>query len=440
MISAAACRPLLRASARRPPALDPVAAAVRCVRLRPLATAAGLADPPTPRGDVVGVGSRPRRGPWRHRLHHCSAVDASAARRGFASTAPPSSADGKIVRFSRLRPRQAAELEDELTERLAEMDGDERLMDPVLGRSITRRGLDWVGSVTVPSSLTCSGGEDSEVDECITATLRPTTLLHPKLHELSQSLSDVVRREMAELIRERPGWFENSDISAEDIAVRVDVRPQPASPAASRSSGRASELLHRGPALESIRHFLAVYSCKGGVGKSTIAANLAYELSSRGARVGLLDADVYGPSLPLLVRPDDPAVRKSEKGNGKMVEPIAHGGVKLMSLGYVSPDSGVPGSGPGGGAAVLRGPMAGRVVSQLLRGTDWGDLDVLVLDLPPGTGDVQLEVCQSLSLSGAVAVSTPSSLAWADVTSKSLSTFMRVSLVHCSYSFLCTDT
>ena len=165
-------------------------------------------------------------------------------------------------------------------------------------------------------------------------------------------------------------------------------------------------------------HVLAVYSCKGGVGKSTVAVNLAYRLSAMGGRVGLVDLDVYGPSLPLLVRPDDPAVRRSPPGAGlgpNAVEPITHRGVRLMSLGYVSPDSGAPGSGPGGGAAVMRGPMAGRVVRQLLHGTNWGDLDVLVLDMPPGTGDVQLEACQSLSLSGAVAVSTPSSLAWADV-------------------------
>ena len=112
-----------------------------------------------------------------------------------------------------------------------------------------------------------------------------------------------------------------------------------------------------------------------------------------GGRVGLLDLDVYGPSLPLLVRPDDPTVRQSspEIGEG-MIDPIEHRGVKLMSLGYVSPNSGVPGSGSDGGAAVLRGPMAGRVVSQLLKGTNWGELDVLVLDMPPGTGDIQIEV------------------------------------------------
>mmetsp|Transcript_17858 Transcript_17858/g.39583 ORF Transcript_17858/g.39583 Transcript_17858/m.39583 type:complete len:646 (+) Transcript_17858:42-1979(+) len=338
----------------------------------------------------------------------------STVRRGLSSSPPPP-ADDWTARFSRLRPSQAAELEDELAGRLAAAadGGDGRLYDPVLGATVTRRGLDWVGPVTVPSSLTCGGkGEDCAV----AATLRPTTLLHPRLDELARGLSDVVRDEMAGLIGDRPGWFDPDGlIAAGDVPVRVDVRVRPQPASHQRAGPSASEALRRGPALDGVGHFLAVYSCKGGVGKSTVAANLAYELSSRGARVGLLDADVHGPSLPLLVRPADPAVRRSDRLGGKMVEPIEHGGVRLMSLGFVSPDSGVPGSGPGGGAAVLRGPMAGRVVSQLLRGTDWGDLDVLVLDMPPGTGDVQLEVCQSLSLSGAVAVSTPSSLAWADV-------------------------
>jgi Mrp family chromosome partitioning ATPase len=126
--------------------------------------------------------------------------------------------------------------------------------------------------------------------------------------------------------------------------------------------------------------------------------------------VGLLDVDIYGPSLPFMVNPDDDTVRKSSLG-ASMVCPIEHNGVKLLSLGYVSSNSGIPGSGKSDNAAVLRGPMAGRVVTQLLKGTEWGDLDVLILDLPPGTGDVQLTVCQEVNLSFAVGVTTPSALA-----------------------------
>jgi Mrp family chromosome partitioning ATPase len=124
--------------------------------------------------------------------------------------------------------------------------------------------------------------------------------------------------------------------------------------------------------------------------------------------------DIYGPSLPVLIRPNDVAVRRSEKAGGKLVYPIDHCGVKVLSMGFVNNSSGVPGSGRDNGAAIMRGPMAVKVVTQLLKGTDWGELDVLLLDLPPGTGDVQLAVCQELALSGAVAVTTPSKLAAID--------------------------
>lgn len=140
---------------------------------------------------------------------------------------------------------------------------------------------------------------------------------------------------------------------------------------------------------------------------------MAYALAARGGRVGLLDLDLYGPSLPILVRPDDCTIRRSPLGPG-LVYPILHHGVKLLSLGFVNTQSGVPGSGPENGASIMKGPMAVKVVSQLVKGTDWGELDVLILDLPPGTGDVQLAVLQQLQLSGAVAVSTPSKLATSD--------------------------
>jgi Mrp family chromosome partitioning ATPase len=175
----------------------------------------------------------------------------------------------------------------------------------------------------------------------------------------------------------------------------------------------ADFLATQGPGLSEISHFLAVYSCKGGVGKSTVAVNLALELARMGGRVGLLDLDLYGPSLPVLWQPQDAAIRRSDKGKG-MILPIEEAGVKFLSLGFVNRNSGVPGSGTENGAAIMRGPMAGKVAEQLIKGTDWGPLDVLVLDLPPGTGDVQLQVCQDLSLSGAVAVTTPSKLALVD--------------------------
>ena len=335
------------------------------------------------------------------RIHHLQ----SSSRRPFSST---QSSRSKF-RFSELSSRQSAELEDELLNRLNNnnSNSDQRLMDPIIGKSLTRNGLDWIRSVSIPSSF------DKGEENVITVNLQPPTMLHPKLQEISANITQVVQEEMVQLLSNK------HTLEPHDVDVSVKINPQDITTTSNNNNSmntRETTPQSSSFALKNITHFVAVYSCKGGVGKSTIAANLAYQLSAMGGRVGLLDLDVYGPSLPLLVQPDDPTVRKSpphvQEG---MVEPILHKGVKLMSLGFVSPNSGVPGSGPNGGAAVLRGPMAGRVVSQLLKGTNWGELDVLVLDLPPGTGDVQLEVCQSLSLSGAVAVSTPSALAWADV-------------------------
>lgn len=352
------------------------------------------------------------------------------------------------IRFSELNRRDSAQLEDALFSKLNNS-SDDRLLDPILDKLISRRGgQDWIRSVSVPSSTTLLNGEENHDYEnnsvasnddadSITVTIQPPTLLHPKLDTLAENIAQLVQEEVVSMIRDHPRL---SDVCHTSIEEEEGSTIQPEATASSPSSSSSfipsnvnvtiklspraittqsttnREISNQGAALQHITHFLAVYSCKGGVGKSTIATNLAYQLASMGGRVGLLDLDVYGPSLPLLVRPDDITVRQSppEFGSG-MIEPIEHGGVKLMSLGYVSPTSGVPGSGSSGGASVLRGPMAGRVVAQLLKGTNWGNLDVLVLDLPPGTGDVQLEVCQSLSLSGAVAVSTPSSLAWADV-------------------------
>ena len=337
-----------------------------------------------------------------NRIHHLQ----SSSRRLFSST---QSSRSKF-RFSELSSRQSAELEDELLNRLNNnnnnniSNSDQRLMDPIIGKSLTRNGLDWIWSVSIPSSF------DKGEENVITVNLQPPTMLHPKLQEITSNITQVVQEEMVQLLSNK------HTLEPHDVDVSVKINPQDITTASNNMNIRETTPQSSSFALKNITHFVAVYSCKGGVGKSTIAANLAYQLSAMGGRVGLLDLDVYGPSLPILVQPDDPTVRKSpphvQEG---MVEPILHKGVKLMSLGFVSPNSGVPGSGPNGGAVVLRGPIAGRVVSQLLKGTNWGELDVLVLDLPPGTGDVQLEVCQSLSLSGAVAVSTPSALAWADV-------------------------
>ena len=168
-------------------------------------------------------------------------------------------------------------------------------------------------------------------------------------------------------------------------------------------------------ALANVQHCIAVSSCKGGVGKTTVAVNLAVSLAMRGLRVGLLDADVYGPSVPLLVPAEDNIVRRSTNRANAILPIIAKGlpNLSMLSFGHVSPQSGAPGSG-GTEAAVMRGPIASKVINQLVAGTEWGALDYLIVDMPPGTGDIQITLTQAIAFSGAVVVTTPHALSAAD--------------------------
>ena len=154
--------------------------------------------------------------------------------------------------------------------------------------------------------------------------------------------------------------------------------------------------------LRRVRHIIAVSSCKGGVGKSTTSVNLAYTLAMMGAKVGILDADVYGPSLPTMISPESP-VLEMDKDTGT-ITPVEYEGVKVVSFGFA-----------GQGSAIMRGPMVSGLINQLLTTTDWGELDYLILDMPPGTGDIQLTLCQVVPITAAVVVTTPQKLAFIDV-------------------------
>lgn len=167
----------------------------------------------------------------------------------------------------------------------------------------------------------------------------------------------------------------------------------------------SADLIGGRPPLSGVKNIIGVASGKGGVGKSTMAANLALSLSKTGAKVGLLDADIYGPSVPLMfglvnARPD---VRKE---NGKdVIIPIEKYGIKVLSIGFfVDPNQ----------ALIWRGPMATSALKQLFNDTDWGEIDYLVVDLPPGTGDIHLTLVQEVQVTGVVIISTPQEMALAD--------------------------
>ena len=149
-----------------------------------------------------------------------------------------------------------------------------------------------------------------------------------------------------------------------------------------------------------VKNLIAIGSGKGGVGKTTVSVNLAIALAAAGYKIGLMDADVYGPNVPLMM-----GVNTTPLANGERIRPLENYGVKLMSMGFLN---------PGDKPLVWRGPMLHSVIQQFLRGVDWLDLDYLLIDLPPGTGDVQLTLLQTAPVTGAVVVTTPSAVSLED--------------------------
>ncbi len=174
----------------------------------------------------------------------------------------------------------------------------------------------------------------------------------------------------------------------------------------------------KGKAIPGIKNIIAVASGKGGVGKSTVTANLAVTLARMGFSVGVLDADIYGPSMPIMfdVETEKP-ISVTVDGKSKM-KPIESYGVKMLSIGFFTAPS---------QAVIWRGPMASKALNQMIFDADWGELDFMLIDLPPGTGDIHLSIMQSLPITGAVVVSTPQAVALADA-KKGVSMFLSESI------------
>ncbi|MDG1063001.1 MAG: Mrp/NBP35 family ATP-binding protein [Flavobacteriaceae bacterium] len=198
-----------------------------------------------------------------------------------------------------------------------------------------------------------------------------------------------IEKDVTELLKKEYG---------SDITVKINMKVKAA-------ESKQNPQLIKGKPIEGIQNIVAVASGKGGVGKSTVTANLAITLSEMGFKVGILDADIYGPSIPLMfdVASERP-LSVDVDGKSKM-KPIEQYGVKVLSIGFFTQPN---------QAVIWRGPMAAKALNQLIFDAAWGDLDFLLLDLPPGTGDIHLSLMQALPITGAVVVSTPQTIALAD--------------------------
>ena len=222
--------------------------------------------------------------------------------------------------------------------------------------------------------------QDVDVDGTnVTLQLKITT----EKEEKKQAVVNAIRDKLSS-----KGNFENIRVELIDQGVQAIPASQAAAP---------------GPApLAGVKHIVAIASGKGGVGKSTVAANIAIALTQKGHKVGLLDLDIYGPSLPIIL-----GINESPKlTQDKKLIPLDRYGMKVMSFGFISGNQ-TP--------TIWRGPLVGRMTEQFFQDVIWGDLDYLILDLPPGTGDIQLTLTQKLRLSGAVIVTTPQDIALSDV-------------------------
>jgi ATP-binding protein involved in chromosome partitioning len=272
----------------------------------------------------------------------------------------------------------------------------EAVIDPATAKNVVAQGM--VGGIAV------RGGHVA-----VTLDVDPArgTALEP------------LRQACEQAVRAMPGVLSAT-------AVMTSERPAPAAPAShAHEHGRGHAHGQGAPAAKTtggggridvpgVKHIIAVASGKGGVGKSTTAVNLALGLAANGVSTGLLDADIYGPSMPRMLDVKE----KPESVDGKALKPIERYGLKTMSIGYIVNED-TP--------MIWRGPMVSSALEQMLRDVQWGELDVLVVDMPPGTGDAQLTLAQRVALAGAVIVSTPQDIALVDAR-KGLNMFRKVAV------------
>lgn len=274
----------------------------------------------------------------------------------------------------------------------------ETVMDPASGKSVVAMGM--------VSGIATRGGH-------VAITLDVDPARGPALEPLRQACEQAVRA--------------MPDVLSATAVMTAERAAPKAPPAPGARGGHSHDHAHGRPGgqaqaapgggridVPGVKHIIAVASGKGGVGKSTTAVNLALGLAAIGLSTGLLDADIYGPSMPRMLG----VTEKPESGDGKMLKPIERYGLRTMSIGYIVAED-TP--------MIWRGPMVSSALEQMLRDVHWGELDVLVVDMPPGTGDAQLTLAQRVALAGAVIVSTPQDIALVDAR-KGLNMFRKVAV------------
>lgn len=272
----------------------------------------------------------------------------------------------------------------------------ETVIDPVTGKNVVASGM--------VSGVATRGGH-------VAVTLEVDPARGPALEPLRQACEQAVRA--------MPDVLSASAVMTAERSASAAPRAPSHSHGHSHGPGQG----HATPAavpgggridVPGVKHIIAVASGKGGVGKSTTAVNLALGLAANGISTGLLDADIYGPSMPRMLGVKE----KPESLDGKQLKPIERYGLRTMSIGYIVNED-TP--------MIWRGPMVSSALEQMLRDVQWGELDVLVVDMPPGTGDAQLTLAQRVALAGAVIVSTPQDIALVDAR-KGLNMFRKVAV------------